>query len=135
MRKVAMALMLALLVFPSGAAVAESWLISPDMCDLEAAPLPRTPPLILVFACPTNIATTCPVAPSTEEPELPELREEPGPVSGIMVDPMGKFDRPWMAEVGQDCNGIAGNANVDLSALAGLLQSIMVCGTDEFMKW
>ncbi len=134
MRKVAMALMLALLVFPSGAAVAESWLISPDMCDLETGPLSGTPPLILVFVCPTNTVSTCPIAPSTEEPEFPELIEEPGPVSGVMVDLKGKFNRPWMTEVGPDCNGTLSNTSTDLSALAGLLQSIMVCGTDEFIE-
>ena len=74
MRKVAMILMLALLVFPSGAALGESWPMPPDSCDLEAGPLPAgTPPLILAFVCPTSTVSTCPIAPSTEEPEFPEL--------------------------------------------------------------
>ena len=43
-----------------------------------------------------------PPASGVEAPELPELVEEPGPVSGVMVDPKGKFDRPLTAEVGPD---------------------------------
>ena len=39
---------------------------------------------------------------SPELQELPDLIEEPGPVSGIMVDPKGKFDRPLTAMVGPD---------------------------------
>ena len=135
MRKVAMALMLALLMFPSGIAFAESWLMPSDSCDLEAGTLLDTPPLILVFTCPTNIVSTCPVAPSTEEPEFPELREEPGPVSGIMLDPMGKFNQPWTAVVGPDCGSVRSNTSVELNRLASLIQSIMVCETDEFIKW
>ena len=40
--------------------------------------------------------------PPASRVESPELVEEPGPVSGVMVDLKGKFNRPLTAEVGPD---------------------------------
>ena len=146
MRKLAMTLILTLHLFPSGAVFAEDWPMPLDSCDLEARP--ATPTLILVLA-PPSIGSTCPAEPSVESPELVEER---GPVSGVMIDLKGKFNRPWTAEIGPDstygvdpwvsaveancptCNGIPINTNVDLNSLVSLLQSIMLCGTDELIE-
>ena len=48
-----------------------------------------------------------PVQPDLDPPlasrvKEPELVEEPGPVSGVMIDLKGKFNRPLTAEVGPD---------------------------------
>ncbi len=40
--------------------------------------------------------------PPASRVESPELVEEPGPVSGVLLDPKGKFNRPLTAEVGPD---------------------------------